>query len=214
MAFIGSDVSVATDGEILSKLREFVSNETERLLLVAPYVDLNQDLVRVLEDRARASVRIEIVFREDKTTEYASEDWFAKLTAAGVSFRCTENLHAKIYVTADVAMVASMNLTQSSWNNSREIALILESGDAFKKAREYAERILRESKRVDPVTSRATRSARAPASTGHCIRCKARFRSMRQSRTASRTTSAGPSTRTRTSKTSTAISAASQHLPR
>lgn len=175
MALIGSDVSVATDGEIQSKLREFLLNETEKLLLIAPYVDLNQDLVRVLEDRARANVQIEVIFREDKAGEYSGAEWFSKLSAAGVSFSCTQNLHAKIYLTQAVAMVASMNLTQSSWNNSREIALILESGEAFRKARDYAMRIQSESRRVAGRSSGTSKPVQSPpraaVSKGHCIRC-------------------------------------------
>ncbi|MDP1915395.1 MAG: phospholipase D family protein [Myxococcales bacterium] len=122
--FGSGDIELASDGELFTQLRQLITKAEEDVLLVAPYVDPNDDLVRVLKDATRR-VSVEIWFREDKATEYRAAAWFHDLTAAGVSFRAIKNLHAKLYAIDDSCIVSSMNLTKASWNNSREFGCIV-----------------------------------------------------------------------------------------
>lgn len=181
--FGGGEVEFISDGEIFARLRELILKAEGDVLLVAPYLEPNDDLVRVLK-QACATVDVGIWFREDKVGEYRSQPWFRELLEAGIEFRAIKNLHAKIYAIDDRCIVTSMNLTKSSWNNSREFGCVvsLESKQA-NRIHDYLESLGDESSEVDAARERKSKqrkwggrkggsssSARSRPD-GHCIRC-------------------------------------------
>jgi hypothetical protein len=142
--FESTDVELVNDGGVFTELREFIEKADEDVLLVAPYIDPNDDLVRVLKEATRR-VGVEIWFRADKTDEYRGQPWFRDLTDEQVLFRSVKNLHAKLYLIDDRCIITSMNLTKSSWNNSREFGCILGlDGKHGQKVIDYVEPLERE----------------------------------------------------------------------
>lgn len=179
--FGSSDFELASDGELFTKLREFIARAEEDILLIAPYVDPSDDLVRVLQD-ATLKVGVEIWFRADKVDEYRGQPWFRALSDSKVLFRSIKNLHSKLYIIDDQCIVSSMNLTKSSWNNSREFGCVVGLDSKYgDKITDYVESLGRES--VDVGSPRRSETKRhwhrkaAPTATkraaaeGFCIRC-------------------------------------------
>lgn len=173
----GKKIGVVSDGGIFSKLRDLLQGAQQRVVLVAPYLDPNDDLVRQLKAALDRKVDVEIWFREDKVSEYRRETWFEELAEQGVIFKSIENLHAKIYVFDQTYVVSSMNLTKTSWNNSREIGFVLPEGDASaEEIEKYLKALGGESHEVATTSKskkpapRSNKPAKAAAQ-GHCIRC-------------------------------------------
>lgn len=181
--FGSNEISVVSDGGIFSRLRELLNSAKQRVLLVAPYVDPNSDLVRQLKEALNRGVEVQIWFRHDKLSEYRNADWLRLLAEAGAQFRTIENLHAKIYLFDETYLVSSMNLTASSWNNSREIGFVLPPGESHvaeiekylqslrSDGKDVGERGQRKGMSRPKPESRGKRSGRSVES-GHCLRCR------------------------------------------
>lgn len=166
-----------SDGAIFGRLRESITRATSEATLIAPYVEPSSDLTRQLIAAAARGVDVTIIFRRDKEGEYRSKSWFKELSDAGVYFQSVERLHAKIFLIDDDWFVGSMNLTATSWNDSREFAVQFPSEqlDYYMAISDYFESLLDVAQDVGVArkTKRNRRGARSERKRegGFCIRC-------------------------------------------
>ena len=129
-------------------LEELIKNAKERLILISPYLRLNDRIKELLEDKDRLKIDIRIVY--GKSDLHPDEiKWMQKLDYVRVSF--CKNLHAKCYINESECIISSLNLYEFSQVNNNEMGILVrkyEDTEVFKDAYEEAQRIIRISDEV------------------------------------------------------------------
>ena len=129
-------------------LEELIKNAKERLILISPYLRLNDRIKELLEDKDRLKIDIRIVY--GKSDLHPDEiKWMQKLDYVRVSF--CKNLHAKCYINESECIISSLNLYEFSQVNNNEMGILVrkyEDNEVFKDAYDEAQRIIRISDEV------------------------------------------------------------------
>ena len=129
-------------------LEELIKNAKERLILISPYLRLNDRIKELLEDKNRLKIDIRIVY--GKSDLHPDEiKWMQKLDYVRLSF--CKNLHAKCYMNEAECIISSLNLYEFSQVNNNEMGISVrkyEDDEVFKDAYEEAQRIIRISDEV------------------------------------------------------------------
>ena len=129
-------------------LEELIKNAKERLILISPYLRLNDRIKELLEDKDRLKIDIRIVY--GKSDLHPDEiKWMQKLDYVRLSF--CKNLHAKCYLNEGECIISSLNLYEFSQVNNNEMGILVrkyEDDEVFKDAYEEAQRIIRISDEV------------------------------------------------------------------
>ena len=129
-------------------LEELIKNAKERLILISPYLRLNDRIKELLEDKNRVKIDIRIVY--GKSDLHPDEiKWMQQLDYIRVSF--CKNLHAKCYLNEESCIISSLNLYEFSQVNNNEMGILIKKDDdidVYKDAYEEAQRIIRISDEV------------------------------------------------------------------
>ncbi|WP_435950516.1 phospholipase D family protein [Psychrobacter sp. DM8] len=129
-------------------LEELIKNASDRLIIISPYLKLNERIKELLEDRNRLKIDIRIVY--GKNDLHPEEiNWLKNLTFIRTSF--CKNLHAKCYLNENECIITSLNLYEFSQVNNNEMGvLIFRNDDAklYADTYEEAQRIIRISDEV------------------------------------------------------------------
>lgn len=129
-------------------LEELIKNAKERLILISPYLRLNDRIKELLEDKNRLKIDIRIVY--GKSDLHPDEiKWMQQLDYIRVSF--CKNLHAKCYLNEESCIISSLNLYEFSQVNNNEMGILIKKDDdidVYKDAYEEAQRIIRISDEV------------------------------------------------------------------
>lgn len=129
-------------------LEELIKNAKERLILISPYLRLNDRIKELLEDKDRLKIDIRIVY--GKSDLHPDEiKWMQRLDYVRLSF--CKNLHAKCYLNESECIISSLNLYEFSQVNNNEMGILIrkyEDNEVFKDAYEEAQRIIRISDEV------------------------------------------------------------------
>lgn len=129
-------------------LEELIKGATERLLLISPYLKLNERIKELLEDKNRLKIDVRIVY--GKTELQPSEvNWLKQLAYIRTSY--CHNLHAKCYLSESACIITSLNLYDFSQINNNEMGIYLsreEDAELYQNAYEEAQRIIRISDEV------------------------------------------------------------------
>jgi len=125
-----------------------IKNAKERLILISPYLRLNDRIKELLEDKNRLKIDIRIIY--GKSDLHPDEiKWMQKLDYVRVSF--CKNLHAKCYLNETSCIISSLNLYEFSQVNNNEMGILInkeDDTDVYKDAYEEAQRIIRISDEV------------------------------------------------------------------
>lgn len=129
-------------------LEELIKNAKERLILISPFLKLNDRIKELLEDKNRLKIDIRIIY--GKSDLHPDEiKWMQKLEYVRVSF--CKNLHAKCYLNESTCIISSLNLYEFSQVNNNEMGVLIEKDQddaVFRDAYEEAQRIIRISDEV------------------------------------------------------------------
>ena len=191
-----------TTSGISYRLEEIIKNANERLVIISPYLRVNQRIKDLLEDKNRMKLDIRVIYGKNELHPEES-NWLESLTSIRTSF--CQNLHAKCYLNENEALLTSMNLYAFSQANNDEMGIIVdreEDPELYGDIREESQRLVRiseeirvtvarveatENDKADSVATEIRRTSRpvpatenrrpprpAPATpkTGFCIRCK------------------------------------------
>jgi phosphatidylserine/phosphatidylglycerophosphate/cardiolipin synthase-like enzyme len=129
-------------------LQKLIKDANVQLVLVSPYLQLNDRIRELLEDKNRMKIDVRIVYgkvelRPDEIT------WLRGLDHVRTSF--CKNLHAKCYMSENSCIVTSMNLYEFSQVNNNEMGIHIDSSEdsvLYREAKEEVQRILRVSEMV------------------------------------------------------------------
>ncbi|WP_296243700.1 MULTISPECIES: phospholipase D family protein [unclassified Psychrobacter] len=129
-------------------LEELIKNASDRLIIISPYLKLNERIKELLEDRNRLKIDIRIVY--GKNDLHPEEiNWLKNLTFIRTSF--CKNLHAKCYINENECIITSLNLYEFSQVNNNEMGVLIyrnEDAKLYADTYEEAQRIIRISDEV------------------------------------------------------------------
>lgn len=129
-------------------LEELIKNASDRLIIISPYLKLNERIKELLEDRNRLKIDIRIVY--GKNDLHREEiNWLKNLTFIRTSF--CKNLHAKCYLNENECIITSLNLYEFSQVNNNEMGVLIyrnEDAKLYADTYEEAQRIIRISDEV------------------------------------------------------------------
>jgi phosphatidylserine/phosphatidylglycerophosphate/cardiolipin synthase-like enzyme len=152
-------------------LEQLIGNTKDRLILVSPYLQLNERIKELIKNLTALKKDIRIIYRENKLAP-DEVNWLDQQVGVRTSY--CNNLHAKCYINDQEAIITSMNLYNFSQQNNNEIGVyITKAGDE-----ELFNDTLREIQRLLTISTEIRVSVQkvAPANntnkapTGYCIR--------------------------------------------
>jgi len=129
-------------------LEEMIKGATDRLILISPFLKLNDRMKELLSDKNRLKIDVRIVYGKSELQPQEIE-WLRGMTYIRTSF--CKSLHAKCYMNESLCIITSLNLYEFSQVNNNEMGILLERDvDAalYKDAYEEAQRIIRISEEV------------------------------------------------------------------
>lgn len=139
-------------------LEELIKNASDRLIIISPYLKLNDRIKELLEDRNRLKIDIRIVYgKNDLQPEEIN--WLKNLTFIRTSF--CKNLHAKCYLNENECIITSLNLYEFSQVNNNEMGVLIyrnEDAKLYADTYEEAQRIIRISDEVRMSLEKITES--------------------------------------------------------
>ncbi|MDO8386015.1 MAG: phospholipase D family protein [Polaromonas sp.] len=137
-------------------LEELIKNAAERLILISPFLKLNDRMKELLGDKNRLKIDVRIVYGKSELQPQEIE-WLRGLTYIRTSF--CKNLHAKCYMNEETCIVTSLNLYEFSQINNNEMGILIRRADdskLYKDAYDEAQRIIRISEEVRISLERVT----------------------------------------------------------
>lgn len=144
-------------------LEEMIKSAADRLILISPFLKLNDRMKELLADKNRLKIDVRIVYGKSELQPQEIE-WLRGLTYIRTSF--CKNLHAKCYMNEEMCIVTSLNLYEFSQVNNNEMGILIQRGEdsqLYKDAYEEAQRIIRISDEVRISLERVSSEPDAPA---------------------------------------------------
>lgn len=129
-------------------LEELIKEAKDRLILISPFLKLNDRMKELLADKNRLKIDVRIVYGKSEL-QPEEINWLKELTYIRTSF--CKNLHAKCYLNEELCIVTSLNLYEFSQINNNEMGVLIrrsEDSELYKDAYEEAQRIIRISEEV------------------------------------------------------------------
>jgi hypothetical protein len=129
-------------------LEELIKGARDRLILISPFLKLNDRIKELLADKNRLKIDVRVVYGKSELAP-AEIEWLKGLTFVRTSF--CKNLHAKCYLSEEACIVTSLNLYEFSMVNNNEMGVLInrgEDGDLYRDAYDEAQRIIRISEEV------------------------------------------------------------------
>jgi phosphatidylserine/phosphatidylglycerophosphate/cardiolipin synthase-like enzyme len=124
-------------------LEELIKSASERLILISPYLKINERIKQLLEDKDRLKIDVRIVYGKNEL-QPQEINWLSELEFVRTSF--CQNLHAKCYLNERQCIVTSLNLYEFSQVNNNEMGILVDrdsDSSVYKEAYEEAQRIIR-----------------------------------------------------------------------
>ena len=184
-------VEFLTTTGVSYRLEEVINSAVERLVIISPFLRINERIKELLEDKDRMKLDIRIVYGKNEL-QPDENNWLDSMSSIRASF--CKNLHAKCYLNENQALLTLMNLYEFSQVNNYEMGVLVvreEEGDLYDAILQESMRIVRISeeirvtvarvdadKKAKPPSPRAKSRAKKRASRrgkpdeGFCIRCK------------------------------------------
>jgi phosphatidylserine/phosphatidylglycerophosphate/cardiolipin synthase-like enzyme len=129
-------------------LEDLIKSAQDRLILISPFLKLNDRIKELLEDKNRLKIDVRIIYGKSEL-QNDEISWLSELTYIRTSF--CKNLHAKCYMNEESCIITSLNLYEFSQVNNNEMGVAvsrLEDPELYKDAYEEAQRIIRISDEV------------------------------------------------------------------
>ena len=156
------------------RLEEIIKTAEERLVLISPFLRVNERIKELLEDKDRLKMDVRVIYGKNQL-QPEENNWLESMASIRTSY--CKNLHAKCYLNENEALLTSMNLYEFSQVNNNEMGILIsreEEPALYREVWEEAQRIVRVS--VGPEDEDDDEECPPdlePPQSGFCIRCKA-----------------------------------------
>ena len=101
-------------------LEQIIKNANERLVLISPFLKINDRIKELLEDKDRLKIDIRVIYGKNEL-QPEENNWLKSMNSIRSSF--CKNLHAKCYMNEKEALITSMNLYEFSQSNNNEMGI-------------------------------------------------------------------------------------------
>ena len=101
-------------------LQQLINKATERLILISPFLKINERIKQSLEDKNRLKIDIRVIYGKNEL-QPDENNWLKSQTSIRSSF--CKDLHAKCYLNESEAIITSMNLYEFSQVNNNEMGI-------------------------------------------------------------------------------------------
>lgn len=129
-------------------LEEIIKGARDRLVIISPYLKLNERIKELLEDKDRLKIDVRIIYgKADLHPEEVK--WLRKLQYIRTSY--CNNLHAKCYISESACIIGSLNLYSFSQINNNEMGVLIDrqtDTQLYHDAYEEAQRLIRISEEI------------------------------------------------------------------
>lgn len=118
------------------------------MVLISPYLQFNERIKELLEDKNRLKIDIRIVYGKSELSPQEI-NWLKNLTFVRTSF--CKNLHAKCYLNEQECIITSLNLYEFSQVNNNEMGVLInkyDDGQLYLDTYDEVQRIIRISEEV------------------------------------------------------------------
>ena len=157
-------------------LQQLINNANERLVLISPFLKVNERIKQSLQDKERLQIDIRIIYGKKKL-QPEEIHWLKPLQSIRTSF--CKNLHAKCYLNEKEAIITSMNLYDFSQINNNEMGIYIPKEDApdlYKDVYDEAMRLIRISDEMKFQSKKGRKKEidknNISEQDAFCIRCK------------------------------------------
>jgi phosphatidylserine/phosphatidylglycerophosphate/cardiolipin synthase-like enzyme len=143
-------------------LEELIKNASDRLILISPFLKLNDRIKELLEDKNRLKIDVRIVYGKNEL-QPEEINWLKELSFIRTSF--CKNLHAKCYLNEETCIITSLNLYEFSQVNNNEMGVALnrtEDAELYREAYEEAQRIIRISDEIRMSLEKVAKTGEKP----------------------------------------------------
>ncbi|MBK9049998.1 MAG: phospholipase D family protein [Chloroflexi bacterium] len=107
-------------------LQQLINQAQDTLILISPYIKINERLRQSLDDKDRMKIDIRVIYGKNEL-QPDQINWLRSLKFVRTSF--CENLHAKCYLNEREAIITSMNLYEFSQINNQEMGIYVTKAD-------------------------------------------------------------------------------------
>lgn len=128
---------------ISHKLEQLINKANEKLVLISPFLKINDRIKQSLEDKNRMKIDIRVVYGKNEL-QPEENNWLKSMSSIRSSF--CKDLHAKCYLNEHEAIITSMNLYEFSQINNNEMGILIEKDkdpELYKDVYEEAHRLIR-----------------------------------------------------------------------
>lgn len=162
-------------------LKKLINNSNDKLYLISPYLQLNNQLKLSLEDRHKFSIDIIVIYGKISDINPDDSTWLQSMP--GIKLLFHKDLHAKCYFNEKEAIITSMNLYMFSQQNNLEMGIYIskeKDQELYEQVANEVDRIKRGSEhrtisvqkvelsKEQPTTK--TETHRSNTKQGYCIR--------------------------------------------
>jgi len=156
-------------------LKQLIDNASDKLYLISPYVQLNNQLKLSLEDRHKFSIDIRVIYGKVSDINPDDSSWLQRMP--GIKLLFHKDLHAKCYFNEKEAIITSMNLYMFSQQNNVEMGIYISKEhdeELYRQIAAEVDRVMRGSEHrtisVQKVEPKKPETAKASASSPNATR--------------------------------------------
>jgi phosphatidylserine/phosphatidylglycerophosphate/cardiolipin synthase-like enzyme len=124
-------------------LQQLINRANEKLVLISPYLKINERIKQSLEDKDRLKIDIRVIYGKNEL-QPEENNWLKSMTSIRSSF--CKDLHAKCYLNEKEAIITSMNLYEFSQINNNEMGIYVDKEadpELYKDISDEAQRLIR-----------------------------------------------------------------------
>jgi phosphatidylserine/phosphatidylglycerophosphate/cardiolipin synthase-like enzyme len=124
-------------------LQQLINKANEKLVLISPYLKINDRIKQSLEDKNRLKIDIRVVYGKNEL-QPEENNWLKSMTSIRSSF--CKDLHAKCYLNENEVIITSMNLYEFSQVNNNEMGIYIEKSndpELYKDIYDEVQRLIR-----------------------------------------------------------------------
>jgi phosphatidylserine/phosphatidylglycerophosphate/cardiolipin synthase-like enzyme len=124
-------------------LQELINTAKHELVLISPYLKLNERIKESIKDKYDSKIDIKVVYGKNEL-QPEEDNWLKSIKNIRIFF--CKNLHAKCYLNENAVIITSMNLYEFSQVSNNEMGIYIEKNDdpeLYKDVYEEAQRLIR-----------------------------------------------------------------------
>lgn len=103
-------------------LEKIIENTEKFIMIVSPYVQIEERIKKQLSIKANKGIEITFIFRKDENNNIKDLDW---LKSKKINLISINNLHSKAFMNENDCIIGSMNLYQHSEQNNYEMGILI-----------------------------------------------------------------------------------------